>query len=834
MPLYTGSNYGFISTANSGTATLTNPGDTSSFSFENVQNYINGSFLINITGTPDIKASVIFSDDSSGTISSTTSFIFNKTGSFTKSFQISGQFLKIEIESIFGGSTFTLQTRYNNTGLTDNELGTISALNSYYTSSSVSASSTPLSGQYEDISNYSLIVIIATADASSSPADGTFKAIFSQDGVNVDRQISYTVEDATANGVSGNSLTFNPPHTLIPICRYFKLEYSNGSQALTALRVTTQYHTSKSKPLTSRATQQLSDYTDADTTRNILTGRTFGTTLTSGRYENIEVSNGSLNVAVRTPNTAFGDLLVANNNPQTQLTFYDGIPLDTILINQNSPANTEYTTNNGLITIDAKSYTKNGFIEVLTKEFLKYKSGEGIDSKFSAKFGTYVAGKTQFVGLINEEDNLGFGYFTTSDFSIRYVTQGKQQVNTYTISGTFSGTTDSYDFIFGGDTVEVSLTSGDNLLQVSQKIIDAINNQTDLNTYGWSAQYFENTSNYLQFVRNYSDANITVTIPALTGITITPVTSLSRNGSAPTTTYITQDNWNIDTCKTQSTLTDAYNNNPSGFNLNPQNGNVYRITFQYLGFGAITFSIENPETGFFFPVHQIKYANSNSLPSFGNPNFRVGMQLENSTTDTTQQLSSASFSNFLQGKIRISPIIRSYNKILSGNSGTFGSGIKRVIFAIQGRNVFNSTLNSFGTSSTNVAINRTNIYLTSMNIALNVSTPQNKNFVFELIKSPTTITNNATPSTLDWKVIGDNLVYVLDGIVTTSSSTGITYTGGENIIDASLIENTNQIIDLTSYEILLSPEDTYLLTYSSDNLSGGYDVVGSLSWKINM
>lgn len=67
-----------------------------------------------------------------------------------------------------------------------------------------------------------------------------------------------------------------------------------------------------------------------------------------------------------------------------------------------------------------------------------------------------------------------------------------------------------------------------------------------------------------------------------------------------------QKDWNIDerTC------------------LDPQMGNVYRIDFQWLGFGAQYFSIEDRE-GNIRPVHRIDYSNKNTDVSVQNPSLPV-------------------------------------------------------------------------------------------------------------------------------------------------------------------------------------------------------------------
>lgn len=55
--------------------------------------------------------------------------------------------------------------------------------------------------------------------------------------------------------------------------------------------------------------------------------------------------------------------------------------------------------------------------------------------------------------------------------------------------------------------------------------------------------------------------------------------------------------------------------NGTHFTYDPTKGNVFDIQYQWLGYGVVTFNIEDPETGQFFPFHRIQYPNKNTRPS---------------------------------------------------------------------------------------------------------------------------------------------------------------------------------------------------------------------------
>lgn len=91
--------------------------------------------------------------------------------------------------------------------------------------------------------------------------------------------------------------------------------------------------------------------------------------------------------------------------------------------------------------------------------------------------------------------------------------------------------------------------------------------------------------------------------------------------------FIPQSEWNID-------------KRPD---LNPQKGNIYAIDFQWLGFGAQYFAIENEE-GNVALVHIIFYANKNELTSVENASLPISAGVANlgNTSNITLKTPSAS------------------------------------------------------------------------------------------------------------------------------------------------------------------------------------------------
>jgi hypothetical protein len=859
--IYTGSNYGIISTLNSISGTIL-PNVSADGTFELVKNYTSGSILIKLTAFDSgawIDFQIEYSNDNSGIVSSVETHKFLRAPMTAEpivlQFKPQGTYMRVVLHnSSLETVQYNIQTRYNNSADPETIDGVISSSNSF---NLIGVSTGAIvNGTYEDISQYSLITILTNGTAGSTPGDCTLKCTFSTDGTNEDRTVTYTIQDITSNGATGatNSLTFNPAHTLLPIARYFKIQFiNNTSVSLGTLRITTTYHNNKSKPLTSRVTQALTDQYDADTTRSILTGRTIGTLLPQGHYQNIGVQNQAIATYIREPSTAFGEVLTGQLTPQIQFDYSNGEPYEVQgPIYRNITAQTSYTYVNGMLSITstAASAGTNTIIQVNSSEYTKYKPGLGLDSRFTVVFDTdNGAGINQYVGLFTPENSLTFGYFDTRGFCIRYGRGGLQQIVDIVITaGTSNGNQIVVDF--GGTAVTTSgLLSGNSIVIAANKITEAINADYDLNTYGWKATYYKATPTATTYTvrvtRNYSSTtNISVAVSNSGGYTISSPSTV-RSGLDTTYVYYQQADWNIDTCLGLSTgtLQTRYNTNPSGFQLNPLRGNVYRIVFQYLGFGTITFYIENPETGLFMPVHQIKYANSAIVPSVTSPNYKLGFGIENSTTNVVT-LSGGSFSTFIQGAPLPAPLYRSYPNLIPLNTGgglTIPKENSRVIFGFR----ILETKTSSNSTGTTLTVNRSNLFLNALAVALNITSPNNPNpqpsanIIYQLVKNPTAFYSGDPPTTLyqpDWTVYErDSTILVFNGTARNIITPGIGYTGGLNVYDVPLVENTANTVNLQPLLINVSTEDIYIISYyGNTNVNvTSFDVMASISYQIN-
>jgi len=113
---------------------------------------------------------------------------------------------------------------------------------------------------------------------------------------------------------------------------------------------------------------------------------------------------------------------------------------------------------------------------------------------------------------------------------------------------------------------------------------------------------------------------------------------LRRSGGVDN--WISQQNWNGNRMLGDESLIQT---------LDPQKGNVYQIRYQWLGFGAIEFAIEDSVSGELEIVHTIRYANENTTPSLNNPSFPFFVQSSNTTNNTAVITKISSVGLYIEG-----------------------------------------------------------------------------------------------------------------------------------------------------------------------------------------
>ncbi|HEX3075557.1 MAG TPA: hypothetical protein VHQ24_01675 [Lachnospiraceae bacterium] len=257
-----------------------------------------------------------------------------------------------------------------------------------------------------------------------------------------------------------------------------------------------------------------------------------------------------------------------------------------------------------------------------------------------------------------------------------------------------------------------------------------------------------------------------------------------RQGSADT--WIPQQSWNKDTVD---------GNGLSGFNLDPTKGNIYSIRYQWLGFGAIEFNVENPATGEAILVNRITYANSSTDPSIYNPTLPIFAKVQNTTNTSNITLQTPCAMGFIEGHPTFATDLR-YS--VSGSKTALSS--ESALVTIRNKATFAS---------------KTNRVRAKIDF-LSASVEGSKTAQFRLIKNATL----TGASYNDISASSSVVEYDTIGTYTTNS--------GTVLLSFQCAKTDSMQLFLDSLNIILAPSDTITITaYSSATTDSG----ASISWK---
>ncbi len=334
------------------------------------------------------------------------------------------------------------------------------------------------------------------------------------------------------------------------------------------------------------------------------------------------MSNFGLDLA----KTAFGELQVSNLQPITQISAQYGL-LNNVLTVTDSGSSGTNTTVDEMYTCQTGTAT-DGLASILTLRQLAYRAGQGALARFTALFNTGTVGANQAAGLITAENLFGFAFIGTA-FGILHARDGHDELQELTL--TVAGGAENATVTIDGTGYTVALSGAGTVQDDAFEI--AVSLQAQVPNYAF-------TSNDNQVVAQavISEAQGAF---AYTSATSTGSWSQVVAGVTANTTFIPQSTWNQDT-RLNGTVDEI---------LDPMKGNVYQIQFQYLGFGAIKFYIEDKMTGGLVLVHTIPFGNTNTFTSVNNPTFRVGWIARNVGNNTNITIQGGSAATFVEGPI---------------------------------------------------------------------------------------------------------------------------------------------------------------------------------------
>lgn len=489
-------------------------------------------------------------------------------------------------------------------------------------------------------------------------------------------------------------------------------------------------------------------------------------------YKDVEISD---------PLSAFNEVLTAEVTPEVQVDATQGLKTqqDVETFVGTTGTATVSNTGTGYEFVCTTGTDVGGYGLIRTQRAVRYRPGQGLKLRFTARFDNPIALSTQRAGGVTLGNELTFGYDGT-DFGILVRNSGAPEIRRLTLSAAASGN-ETATVTLNGTEFTVSLTSG-----------TTVHNANELSsaTYaGWNVVHNNSTITFLSASVDAKSGTYSFSSTGTAAGTFAQVAA----GTSVNDTWIYQTDWNRNKCD---------GSGPFAFVLDPQKGNVYQVKMQYLGYGSIKFFIENPADGKFELVHDYQYANAFTSPSVTIPDYKIGCFVASLGSTTNLQISSASFFGGVEGKIE----------------------------TLSNPDAHGNTQSSVGTTLTNIISIRVRLEIEGflnlrevIPLLVTMAADGQKNVVFELLLNPTL---DGDP---DWEYhhgnTTDSIVEIMTTSVTASVNDGVTLELG--VFGVS--KTGSEVVDLTSLGIDLKRGD--VLTLAGRAVSSTSELTGSLAWK---
>lgn len=350
----------------------------------------------------------------------------------------------------------------------------------------------------------------------------------------------------------------------------------------------------------------------------------------SGGEQSLQPKKSPESVDISAPLSAFKEVVVVQPTPVVQMSW---------IYNINSRISTERSNNgsataaNGSLTLSTGA-AANQSSAILSVDPVKYAPGQGIRYRGTALFTTGVANSEQVIGIGDAFEGFFFGY-DGADFGVLRRRGGQPEIRTLTIT-TASSTAENITVTLNGDADATVAVTASGVIGTTVNEI-AAHDYSDLGT-GWDAYA---VGDDVVFV-SWSDSAKSGTY-SISGTTVVGAFVQDVAGVTAVDTWIAQTAWSEDKMD---------GSGPSGVTLDQTKGNVYQISFQWLGYGCIAFGIENPSTGRIDPVHLIEYSNAQTETSIENPTLPLFGQVKNGSNTTDITMNMGSMGGFIEGIAR--------------------------------------------------------------------------------------------------------------------------------------------------------------------------------------
>lgn len=452
--------------------------------------------------------------------------------------------------------------------------------------------------------------------------------------------------------------------------------------------------------------------------------------------------------------SAFGEILAESLTPQVQAHAVYGIgnKVQSIVFGTGSA-----TVANNLFTCQSGA-TAGSVGSILTKKAIGYRAGQGTVGRGTAMFtlGQTGAGG-QVAGLLNGVDQLSFGYRPSgsAEFGIHYFYGGQHEFRLLTIT-VGAGVAGNVTVTLNSQAFVIAVTNSGSTAKTADEIAEGIT--AAIATTTWRAQAI----NGAVLCYNFFPAPNLGTFSFAPGATgAAGAFTTINSGVLQTRTFIPQSQWN---------------GTPTPWH-DPSKLNVYQIRMQYLGAGNIFFDIENPTTGKFDNVHQIRYANSATTTSVINPAFRWSWAVDNTGSAVNYTVKGASCLVGTHGTIASTEQSRSL-------TATKNLSTEQAVLSIENRFEFNAKAN----------LSRIRMQLTS------AFTDGTKGII---VKG---YIGTALAGNYSFQYVDQNYS------ITTYDTAGTTVSGGRSVISFEAGNSGTTPIELEKYNIEILPGERFTLT----------------------
>lgn len=506
-------------------------------------------------------------------------------------------------------------------------------------------------------------------------------------------------------------------------------------------------------------------------------------------YRNIVSSERGVVVDINGPTDPFGNVITISPVSFVDLTFKYGInKLIAETFTQTGSAGKTGTViqSNALAWI--ATGTGIGSVAILNSiRRVRYTPGFCINCRFSATFttdpntGKGIAGTTQLAGIGDENNGLFFGFLnnpnaippsTGTDFGILRRTSGINTIQQLTVTAAATGSGNLTINLDGGSTT-IPVVSGDNIQTVAYKIA---NSPTTPWTGVGGGFKVINLGALVKFI-SYIPGSIAAGTfsAAATGVTISTGANLVvlTVGVSQQDNWIRREDWNIDRADTSRVLTTPIFGN----------GNIFDISYQWLGFGLIVFKIEDSTTGHLQTVHMLRYANSNPNLVIRNPNLPLYFYTSNGATTSNMIVTTGSCSINLYGVTSQTTGPRfSFSNMRTTDTINMSANLVHHVLSVR-----NLLLTPTGQGNLE---NVSEIFIISINISALLGTTVRRGGTFYVYLNPTYDISAGTGASLIWNEIDNANSLVVACNTTTTITSGTEITSYPTGVDAQGYINT--------------------------------------------